>query len=52
LGGKIRISDLDVKSHIDPDLHRRLVETAADQGVTLNAYSKDVLTHAVSSDHV
>jgi predicted HicB family RNase H-like nuclease len=37
---------------IDPDLHRKLVETAANQGVTLNAYIKNVLTHAVSSDHV
>ncbi len=33
---------------IDSDLHRKLVETATDQGVTLNTYIKDVLHHAVS----
>ena len=37
---------------IDPDLHKRLVETATDQGITLNAYIKDVLQQAVISDHV
>ncbi len=37
---------------IDPDLHKKLVETATDHGVTLNAYIKDILTHAVSRDHV
>lgn len=36
---------------IDPALHKKLVATAADQGVTLNSYIKDVLTHAVSNDH-
>jgi predicted HicB family RNase H-like nuclease len=37
---------------IDPELHKRLVETATDQGITLNAYIKDVLQHAVTSDRV
>lgn len=37
---------------IDSNLHKKLVETATDQGITLNAYIKDVLQHAVTGEHV
>jgi len=37
---------------LDPDLHERLVKGALSEGVTLNAYIKDVLAHAVSDHHV
>jgi predicted HicB family RNase H-like nuclease len=36
---------------IDPDLHERLVKGALSEGVTLNAFIKDVLAHAVSDHH-
>ncbi|MEN6620089.1 MAG: type II toxin-antitoxin system HicB family antitoxin [Smithella sp.] len=36
---------------IDPALHQRLVEHAADEGKTLNAFIKDALEKAVDGDH-
>jgi predicted HicB family RNase H-like nuclease len=36
---------------LDPELHKLLVMNAADQGMTLNAYVKAVLTQVVSEAH-
>ena len=36
---------------IDPDLHKRLVVNALDEGKTLNAFVKDILERAVSETH-
>ena len=36
---------------LDPDLHKRLVTNAMNEGKTLNAFVKDVLQKAVSETH-
>jgi predicted HicB family RNase H-like nuclease len=36
---------------LDPDLHKRLVAHALDEGMTLNAYVKSILEKALTEEH-
>jgi predicted HicB family RNase H-like nuclease len=38
-------------SNLSPELHKRLVSNAMNEGKTLNAFVKDLLQRAVSETH-